>query len=97
MALIAPYLGLLHRAKFEKFNATLEEMNKKNPTKRVLLFPVKPLPPEHILHFMLEPMNESREICIRNLFVLLTAPKKISEDVISKASLPLIVCLGKKE
>lgn len=58
---------------------------------------MKPLPKEHILHFVVDPVAESKEICVRNLHVLLNAPKSLTEEVISKAKAPLIMLTGAKE
>jgi alpha-beta hydrolase superfamily lysophospholipase len=57
MALIAPYFRLLHLEKFAKFNEILEELNKTDPKKKMMLFPMKPLPPEYTLHFVTDPIN----------------------------------------
>lgn len=38
-------------------------------------FPMKPLPPDPVLHFVLDPLNEAREVPARNLHVLREAVK----------------------
>lgn len=44
-----------------------------------MLFPMKPLPPEYILHFVVDPVNESRDISVRNMWELTAAPGKLTD------------------
>lgn len=55
-ALVAPYFQFFNSAKFEKFNAMLEEMNKTDPTMKLMIMPMKPLPREYVLHFVTDPV-----------------------------------------
>ena len=62
----------------------LEELNKTEPTKKFRMPPFTALPPDYILHFLADPLNQGNETCVRNHFVLPTAPKKMfSDEIIS--------------
>lgn len=82
VALLAPYFGFLHKSKFGKFNSVIESLNETNPTKKMMLFPMKPLPPDYTLHFVTDPVCETRDICVRNLWELSKAPTTLTDQMI---------------
>lgn len=57
----------------------LSDLNTTNPKRKLMLFPMKPLPPEYILHFVVDPVNESRDISVRNMWELTAAPGKLTD------------------
>jgi hypothetical protein len=61
----------------------LEELNKSEPTKKLMLPPLTQLPPDHILHFLADPLNLAKETCVRNLIELPRAPKMLLDEKIS--------------
>ncbi len=67
---MAPYFSFLKTDKFEKFYPVLEELNVSDPNRKLMILPMKPLPPEYTLHFITDPITETRDISVRNLYQL---------------------------
>ena len=58
---------------------------------------MKPLPPEYILHFVVDPLNHTRDICVRNMWELTRAPSKLTYEMISQIRTPMFMAIGEKD
>ncbi len=97
VALLAPFFSFLMKEKFEKHYSTIEELSKTNPTQKLMILPMKPLPPSWVLHFVVDPVCETKDISARNLYELSQAPLRLTDDMVSNIKSPVLLITGKKE
>jgi hypothetical protein len=85
------------KEKFEKHYSTIEQLSETNPTQKLMILPMKPLPPPWTLHFVVDPISETKDISARNLYELSQAPHRLTDQMISQIKSPLLLITGAKE
>lgn len=74
----------------------LEELNKIDPDRKLMILPMKPLPPEYTLHFVTDPVCETSDISVRNLYQLSRGPQTLTDDLVNQiTSSTLLLMAGK--
>ncbi|TNV72937.1 hypothetical protein FGO68_gene8328 [Halteria grandinella] len=98
VALLAPFFEFKHVEKFNKAAIpVLREQAVSDPNKKMMLFPMKPLPLEHKLHFVLDPLNQTRDVPAKNLYELNKMRTANIEETVNALNLPFYMCLGEKD
>ncbi|TNV72939.1 hypothetical protein FGO68_gene9903 [Halteria grandinella] len=98
VALLAPFFEFKHADKFSKASMpVLRELAVSNPNKKMMLFPMKPLPLEHKLHFVLDPLNQTRDVPAKNLYELNKMRTANIEETVNALNLPFYMCLGDQD
>jgi alpha-beta hydrolase superfamily lysophospholipase len=97
VALLAPFFSFLQKEKFEKHYATVETLSKTNPTHKLMILPMKPLPPSWTLHFVVDPVCETRDISARNLYELSQGPLRLTDSMIASIKSPILMITGERE
>ncbi|TNV76998.1 hypothetical protein FGO68_gene15358 [Halteria grandinella] len=96
LALLAPYFGFSSKNS-DKVAILAKQVAETDPTQKFPTPPIKPLPPDHVMHFILDPITEGVQICANNVWELNQAPKRLTQEMIQKIQTPVIMILGGKE
>ena len=96
MSMMAPYYTLYNEYLFEKYRFAATLVDKIYPSYRMVPFPTKSRPPDHIMHFLIDPLCFSRGRCPVRYLVFSDKLRAdlINNNVHSKLNTPFLILLG---
>ena len=81
MSILTPYFKLLNEEMFQNYDNIVKVLDKVCPTYRMVPFPTKGRQPQHILHFVTDPLTHSKGLMpIRNVTVSNLLRNKLEQE-----------------